>query len=826
VGRYRQTASGPLALLVLFALFFAGIASAAAQAVTALSGTITDTAGQPVDGAAVVATGSNRTLRTKTDPHGRFVFAGVPIGTYLVEASAAAGTGSLRVDVTSVGANVTLGLGKIKEIGRTSVTARPPVTGSGTDLDLNQETLKESPANGSLPALLIQLPGAARGANGVVHLNGDHGDVNYIVDGVPIPQELNRAVGSEFDPNDIAFVEVLQGAYPAQYGERFASVINVNTLNGGGPPGFTTEFNAGSFWDLDGDVAYHATLGKASIIAAIRDQQSNRGLDPPTALNIHDNFANINEFVRVTDPLGKDFLNLTVTHTFQSYQIPNDTLAGEPATTDDDETQNDLFGTLQYRHPIGDHGSLSFGPSFKRSQIRDDGDPANDFTFGEAANVAAGGSPTDCASALLSHGSVENGVVSEPIANPAVNYGNGTCGYSLNGNRTAIDVGGVLDYDNSSPHHDVKFGGVTDATHVDKSYAVTLQPDNFLAPIFTPGTPDAPYTVVDNEPNVGHLSALYLQDSWKMGQRYQFDYGVRQDAFSVFSTNFHENFAQTSPRLKLTRFIGGRSSLYVYYGRFFTPFSLENVGPTAAYTLNLPTGLPPAQFDLKPQRDSVYEIGGHLGIGRAGDLGLRVMQKNATDLIDDTQVGITNLHQDINYAQGRIATQTGYFQQGLGRGGRFYLSATHTYSVNKDCETQLLAPCFPESVNGSLDWTPADHDQRVDVTSGITLNNRHGGWIAADSEYGSGLSTGLNPTGGITCAGPNYASDIGGPCKFTPHLTFDVEQGIAVSPGVVLTLRLSNIFNDQYLVTYLNAQGNHEAPPREFQVGLRLNTVK
>jgi hypothetical protein len=138
----------------------------------------------------------------------------------------------------------------------------------------------------------------------------------------------------------------------------------------------------------------------------------------------------------------------------------------------------------------------------------------------------------------------------------------------------------------------------------------------------------------------------------------------------------------------------------------------------------------------------------------------------------------------------------------------------------------LLAPCFPENVNGSLDWTPADHDQRVDVTSGITVNDRRGGWIAADSEYGSGLSTGLNPSGGITCAGPNYTADIGGPCKFTPHLTFDVEKGIAAGPGVVLTLRLSNIFNDQYLVTYLNAQGNHYAPPREFQVGLRFVTAR
>ena len=40
--------------------------------------------------------------------------------------------------------------------------------------------------------------------------------------------------------------------------------------------------------------------------------------------------------------------------------------------------------------------------------------------------------------------------------------------------------------------------------------------------------------------------------------------------------------------MKLTRFFGARDSVYAYYGRFFTPFSLENVSPLAAYTLNLP----------------------------------------------------------------------------------------------------------------------------------------------------------------------------------------------------------------------------------------------
>jgi len=812
-----------IAPLLVFISILAGTVAgpALAQSTTFLRGTVTGPDGKPAAGVDVSATGANTTLHTKTDAAGAFRFGAVPIGSYDLDVIGTGSSALLRVDVSTTGTTVAVRLKALQTIGRTSIDFAPPVVGSGTDLTLNTTQLSHSPAAGSLPALLLQLPGAARGANGVVHINGDHGDVNYIVDGVQIPQELNRNIGTEIDPNDISFVNILEGAYPAQYGERFASVIDVTTRNGAGPAGFSASGDLGSFFSTDGDFSYHTPVGKGNLVVAFRGESGDRGLDPPNPQSPHNGYADTNEFLRLTEPVGKDFLNWTVTHAYQAYQIPNDVNGGEPTATDDNETQDDLFTTIQYRHPIGDHGSLSFGPSYKRSHIQDFGDPNNDYAYGEAQN---GAEPAGCANALSSSGPVVNGIPTNPIANPAVAYSPTTCGFSLHADRLAIDYGGVFDYDNTSPNHDVKFGGDFDATHVEKDYDVSLQPGNFLAPIFTPGTPGAPYTVVDNAPNVGHLAAFYLQDSWKLGADYQLDYGARSDTFTVFSNDFSTGFGQISPRLKFTRFFDRRrASVYAFYGRFFTPFSLEDVSPVAAYVLNLPFESKVAQFDLKPQRDSDYEIGGHMPLGK-GDLGIRVMQKDTTDLIDDTEVGETLLHQDINYALGRIATQSAYYQQGFSRSGRFYASLTHTYSVNKGCETQLLAPCFPENVNGSLDWTPADHDQRVDVTSGVTFNDARGGWIGVDGEYGSGLSTSLNPTGGITCAGPGYTENIGGPCKFTPHTVFDVVKGIALSPTATLVVKLTNIFNDEYLVTYLNAQGNHYAAPRELSAGIQFKS--
>jgi hypothetical protein len=481
---YRRAAHWMLAAIVVVLVVSAQCFPAVAQATTILSGTVNGTSG-PVVGAAVTAIGGNLTLKATTDAHGRFVFVGVPIGAYNLDITSSSGNTSVRVDATSQGTDVSVAVSQLKVIGRTVLISHPSVQGSGTDLNLTSEFLARSPANGSLPALLLQLPGAARGANGVVHINGDHGDINYIVDGVEIPQELNRSIGTEIDPRDIASIEVLQGAYPAEYGEKFATVLDINTRTGGGPPGFDADLAAGSFAALDGDIAYHTPVGTGNLIVAGRVDQSNRGLDPPNVDSPHNSYSSANEFLRYTQPAGTNYLNLTFSHTFGTYQIPPDIDGGAPASTDDNELQDDTFASLQIRHPIGDHGYLSFGPSYKRSQIQDLGDPANDYIYGEAQNP---GAPTDCGEALSSTGPVVNGLVTDPVANPSVAFSNATCGFSLTDSRTAIDVGGNVDYDNKSPHHEVQFGGLYDATHVDKDYDVSLQPGNFLAPIYTPST--------------------------------------------------------------------------------------------------------------------------------------------------------------------------------------------------------------------------------------------------------------------------------------------------------------------------------------------------
>ncbi len=770
-------------------IFLASAAAAPTSAATAglLAGTVLNSDGRPVADATVRVQGQNVALSTTTTADGRFTFRTLGVGEYVIVAEKGRLRGSARVELASGGAEVQLTALALTTIHSVVVSrpSGPPVGGSGTDLTLNASVLAHSPASTSFPSLLLQLPGAARGANGVVHLNGDHGDINYIVDGVSIPQELNREVGSEFDVANAAFVDVLEGAYPAQYGGRFAAVVNIGTRTGTGPPGYSGYITGGSYGTFDSSIGYHEPVGRGNLVFATHNGSTDHALDPPEPASVHNQGSDASQFLRLTLPTtASDYLNLTLSHSYQTFQIPNAVSSGEPASTDDNETQNDTFASLQYRHAIGSHGMLSFGPSYKRSTIRDFGDPANDFTYGEAIALSSGGTPTGCATAAKTG-----------IFTPT------TCAYSLFGDASATDLGWNADYALQSARHSVRAGAHYDVTLVPKVYAITLQPGNFLAPIYSPGEPDAAYTVVDDAPNVGHTESLYLQDRWSMGSRYELDYGVRMDAFQLRSTQLDDGASMFAPRIKFTRLFGPRASVYVFYGRFFTPFSFQNVSPEAAYLLNLPLQRSVAAFDLKPQRDCVYEIGGHLPVGR-GDLGLRVTQKNATDLIDDTQVGVTAFHEDINYQLGRIATQTAYYQLSLARAGRFYASLNHTYSENSGCETQLLAPCF----GAPTGYTPADHEQRWGATAGAILNDARGGWFSVDSEYGSGLSSASCPP------------TIPGYCKYTPHTVFDAEKGIAIGAHATATLHVGNLLDDRYYVTYLNAQGNHYSQGRTFSL--------
>jgi len=768
-----------LALVTSMALSVALPTSVFANAQSLVRGQVLDVAGHPIPGAIIALDGQNIRLHTQSDMQGNFAFNTAAIGEYHLTASLSDLKAVSDVIVTGDVTNVVMTLSPLKEIGSIHVYTNPPSQHSGTDVTITSAQLAHSPSSMTLPDILTQLPSAARGSNGQIHINGDHNGINYIVDGVQLPSSLNRVLGNEIDPTDIGSIVALEGAYPAEYGDRFASVIEIGTKTPTSPAGTNASIEAGSFGTLDTTVGYHTPLsGGGGITVGLRNATTNRGIDPAVSNFVHDRSSDASQFVRVTLPAhGTDTINADLLHSNQTFQIPPDTANGIPANTDDNEYQDDTFASLIYRHDINGHGSLSFGPSLKISRILDTPDQANDLSPGSSLPAPGGTNCTDFSDCQY---------------------------FSASGDRSSHDYRFNGDYVLRSPHHVIRAGALYGTTIVQKNYAITLQPYSSLNPVGT-------FTATDTSPNTAHQQEAYLQDSWSMGKTYQLDYGLRTDAFQIFSDQFNRGFSQTSPRVKLTRIFTPRASVYAYYGRLFVPFSFENVSPQTAASLFTTSNAPGTTFDLKPQRDSLYEIGGHIPLG-AGELGMRLSHKVSTDWIDDTQVGATDLHQDINFPQGRVDIQSAYYQHPLPRGGRSYLAVTHSIAVNSaNCETQLLQNCALGGQAGG-DFVQADHDQHYSVIGGFLLNDRRRGWFSMDTEYGSGLSLG-DPT---ICPSDNAIN-----CKVPPHWIFDAEKGFALSPDTSLSLSMRNLLNDHYALTLDSSlQGTHYAAPRTIYLTL------
>jgi hypothetical protein len=78
--------------------------------------------------------------------------------------------------------------------------------------------------NSSFQQVLLHAPGVAQDEFGEVHVRGDHGDVQYRVNGVLLPEGLN-GFGQEIDPHLINSVSLITGTLPAQFGDRTAGII-------------------------------------------------------------------------------------------------------------------------------------------------------------------------------------------------------------------------------------------------------------------------------------------------------------------------------------------------------------------------------------------------------------------------------------------------------------------------------------------------------------------------------------------------------------------------------------------------------------------------
>src|SRR5215207_7103609 len=275
-------------------------ASAFAQArIGTIQGTVKDPNGAVVPNAKVTVTqsvtGYNQTAQADAD--GAFKLVNVPFNTYTVRAEAPGFQGvEQAVDLESgIPVQLDLALAVAGTAETVTVTsggsAELETDRTSADTDIAQTILERPPGaspSRAIESIVASTPGFVTDDNGRMHPRGSESQVQYVIDGVPVTDNMSAIFSTSLDARTLRTVEVLTGGIPAEFGDKLGGVINVNTRSGlEGPTQGGVSFSGGSFstGEVAADFATHTN--KLGFLTNLSASTSQRYLDPPTLDNFH-----------------------------------------------------------------------------------------------------------------------------------------------------------------------------------------------------------------------------------------------------------------------------------------------------------------------------------------------------------------------------------------------------------------------------------------------------------------------------------------------------------------------------------------------------------
>jgi outer membrane receptor protein involved in Fe transport len=232
--------------------------------------------------------------------------------------------------------------------------------------------------------MLLSAPGFIPSQNGRVHVRGSHGQIQYVVDGVPLTDEYSEAFANPLDPRYVKSAEVMTGGIPAEYGGKLAAVVDITSKSGLDEPrsvfGNAT-LNVGRFNALDGGVTIGGRISpKVGYFLSGGGNRTDRYLDPPTTDNFH-NDGHAERFTGKLElrPTDADFVRAVVSVNGSHFQVPNrpDAQAdGVDATQD----LRDNSQTVTWLHQFGGAATMDVVAYRRSADAKLDGLVADAFS--------------------------------------------------------------------------------------------------------------------------------------------------------------------------------------------------------------------------------------------------------------------------------------------------------------------------------------------------------------------------------------------------------------------------------------------------------------
>jgi outer membrane receptor protein involved in Fe transport len=695
-------------LLALLCSMGAGLAYADGHAI---DGTVNDVLGRPLAGATVTlkALDGSTAASTQTDAQGHFHFASLPPNRYQLDASktafkAGATTVSLPADADASTSLALASEGALRvAIKRRVQKARNAVSAStgGSSYRLSQQDIQNLPqgAGNAFNQVLLQTPGVAQDSYGQLHVRGDHGDLQYRINGIILPESI-EGFGQTLDPQIIQSTTLLTGALPAQYGYRTAGVVDIQTKTGAFADGGSIGLEAGSY--------------------------NTRRLDG-SASGSKDGF---NYFVSGS-LLGNDI------------GIENPTASHDPEHDRTEQAKG--FGYFSWALNDSQHLSLILGSSSSRFQIPD--------VPGQSPAFAISGNSTIPASDQINEQQKEQtqfGILSLQGTRGDTDYQLALFSrYSLV--QFEPDVSGDLAYIGQSTA--IRRSGWENGLQADASYhlnpAHTLRTGVFLSaealhdhdqlmafPLDNAGDPlTTPASLPANDSSkTAWLEGVYVQDEWKAAEKLTVNYGARFDHVDAYVTA-----SQLSPRLGAVYQLSPATTLHAGYARYFTPPPNELVpGSTVQAAQNTTAATPTTGNDpVKPESSNSYDAGISHEFTPAFTMGLDSYYKDVKNLLDEGQFGTSLLLTPFNYAEGKVyglELTSNYHQEDFSA----YLNLARSTALGKDIVSSQYNFDSDELAYISSHFILLDHDQTLSGSGGVSWQH-HDSSYSADFLAGSGL---------------------------------------------------------------------------------------
>ena len=177
---------------------------------------------------------SHYTRSVITDNQGQFQFPNIPYNNYHVSVTAAGFQAATQdIDVRSpvpLDLKISLPVGAETQTVTVEAGADLVENTSTTHTDVDRalfDTLPLESHSSELSSLVtLTVPGVAADSNGLFHGLGDHASNSFSLDGQPITDQQSKVFSNQIPLDSVQSMEVIEGAPPAEYGDKTSLVIN------------------------------------------------------------------------------------------------------------------------------------------------------------------------------------------------------------------------------------------------------------------------------------------------------------------------------------------------------------------------------------------------------------------------------------------------------------------------------------------------------------------------------------------------------------------------------------------------------------------------